>query len=1063
MENQETFIAKMIQRVKNRVTGKRIKDDENSSCPQDQVEENCCFWFKNTTQGIVFHNSKGELIDCNPAAEKILGLTLVQLRGLTSFDPRWKAIREDGMEFPGSEFPAVITLKTGKPVNNAVMGVFNPINETYRWININSFPKFKGKETLPFMVIVTFEDITERKKIEIELAESNQRYYTFFEQGQDGIVIINPEDGSFIEFNNQVCKQLEYSREEFANLKIFDIEALETAEQTMLHINKVLKEGKDEFITKHITRTRQFIDVKVSTRIISVGGKSFYHSIWRDITEITKKEAEIILSKKKSEESNANFRAIIENTFNSIWAINTDYQLTFVNQVFKDEYFKAFRERLEIGDDVISKLPQPLQSVWKDRYQRVFNFEQFTVEDEIQDLSGASVFIQVSLCPIISNGKIIGASIYGSDITQRKQQEHDLLLAKEKAEDSEIVFRSAFEYSGIGMAMVSLDKNFLKVNRAFCKMMEYTEEELVGREFLSITHPDDLQTGIKELGQTISGELDFFNCTKRYVRKSGDIAWGNLSVSIIRNSHKEPLFWVAQVEDITVQVKYQHDLITAKDTAEKNEKLFRALFENMGNSASLYEVVTNSHGEPVDYRYLAVNPHYERNLGFEETYLIGKTLLEIYPGTEKLWLDAFKEVVQTGLPARIESYSGEVDRYFELIVYVPQKNQIALIGADITDRKKSEIERENLLKEVTNALNEVAASKEKLNEIMERVSDGFVAFDSDFNYTYVNEHGAELLGRKPEDLIGKNYWTEYPEAKGTPFAKAYVEAFETQQAVFFEDYYEHWDRWFVNRIYPSKDGITIFFTEITTRKKAEAEILAAKEKAEESDRLKTAFLQNMSHEIRTPMNAIMGFADLMPKYIGNEPKLKFFSEIIRHRSSDLLEIINDILDIAKIESGQLSINRENFLLKDLFKDINEFYTGQQLRMKNKNISFVVNISDELKCLEINTDIIKLKQILINLISNALKFTNEGKIEVSCYYNKDNKLQFSVSDTGIGIPEDKHKFVFERFTQLEKGAGNNSGGTGLGLSIVRGLVNLLGGKIWLESSVNVGSTFYFTVA
>ena len=144
---------------------------------------------------------------------------------------------------------------------------------------------------------------------------------------------------------------------------------------------------------------------------------------------------------------------------------------------------------------------------------------------------------------------------------------------------------------------------------------------------------------------------------------------------------------------------------------------------------------------------------------------------------------------------------------------------------DITARKLAEQEREALLVQVTAARNDVSQARDRLDHIMERVSDGFVAFDKDFNYTYVNTFGGELLGRTPEDLVGKNYWIEYPEARGTPFANAYVRAMQTQQPVILEDFYVHWDRWFANRIYPSTEGLTIFFTDITERKRMEEETI----------------------------------------------------------------------------------------------------------------------------------------------------------------------------------------------------------------------------------------------
>ena len=239
------------------------------------------------------------------------------------------------------------------------------------------------------------------------------------------------------------------------------------------------------------------------------------------------------------------------------------------------------------------------------------------------------------------------------------------------------------------------------------------------------------------------------------------------------------------------------------------------------------------------------------------------------------------------------------------------------------------------------------------------------------------------------------------------------------------------------------------------------ELYIAKERAEESDRLKTAFLQNMSHEIRTPMNAIMGFADLLEGNFDNKVKLKLFTDIIRQRTGDLLDVINDILDISKIESGQLTIKMEEYNLNSLFDELTTFFIEQQKQIGKQQIK--LSLLTPNKHLEniIVTDRVKLKQIFINLIGNALKFTYNGTIEFG-YKTDDNQLLFFVSDTGIGIPRDKQKVVFERFAQLDQGKSKLVSGTGLGLAIVDGLVNLLGGKITLVSELGKGSTFSFAL-
>jgi CheY-like chemotaxis protein len=238
--------------------------------------------------------------------------------------------------------------------------------------------------------------------------------------------------------------------------------------------------------------------------------------------------------------------------------------------------------------------------------------------------------------------------------------------------------------------------------------------------------------------------------------------------------------------------------------------------------------------------------------------------------------------------------------------------------------------------------------------------------------------------------------------------------------------------------------------------------LEAKQKAEESDKLKTAFLQNMSHEIRTPMNAIMGFSDLLTHKVVDQSKVIYFSSIINQRCNDLLNIINDILDISKIESGQLPIDIEECNLIKVFEEIKSFFVEQQEVLNKQHIKFIINAQCPSDKTRIRTDKGKLKQVLINLINNAFKFTDDGMIEVGCSLDEANKLQFYVSDTGIGIPEDKHESIFERFVQLNQGNSRLYGGTGLGLSIVKGLITMLGGTIWLKSEPGAGSTFYFTM-
>jgi len=246
------------------------------------------------------------------------------------------------------------------------------------------------------------------------------------------------------------------------------------------------------------------------------------------------------------------------------------------------------------------------------------------------------------------------------------------------------------------------------------------------------------------------------------------------------------------------------------------------------------------------------------------------------------------------------------------------------------------------------------------------------------------------------------------------------------------------------------------------RKKGEQELTKSKEKAEESDKLKTAFLASMSHEIRTPMNHIMGFLELLNFTEVSQEERHEFLNIIRSSSDRLLRLIDDIIDIAKIESHQVEVEETAISIHRLMNDILLNYQDLISVEGKSEIIIELNITDKPPLAEIITDPQRLQQVINNLLSNAIKFTNEGRITFGCKLQSNNRLMFFISDTGIGIPKEKLGFIFERFRQLDNGYTRTSGGTGLGLAISKGLIELLGGEIWVESEVNVGSTFFFTI-
>jgi PAS domain S-box-containing protein len=236
------------------------------------------------------------------------------------------------------------------------------------------------------------------------------------------------------------------------------------------------------------------------------------------------------------------------------------------------------------------------------------------------------------------------------------------------------------------------------------------------------------------------------------------------------------------------------------------------------------------------------------------------------------------------------------------------------------------------------------------------------------------------------------------------------------------------------------------------------ELVISKNKAEEADKLKSAFLANMSHEIRTPLNAILGFASLLKTPNLSTEKTESFVDIIDSSGQQLLAIINDILDISKIEAGQISISIANVNITDV---LNELYHQFEKQAEQKKIRLELRNDFRNRKLEVSTDEIRLRQILNNLLSNAIKFTHEGSVEFGVRIIE-NFMEFYVKDTGIGIPDVDQKMIFEPFRQVENNNSRTYGGNGLGLSISKALVEKLGGSMSLTSKIDKGSAFAFTI-
>jgi len=396
------------------------------------------------------------------------------------------------------------------------------------------------------------------------------------------------------------------------------------------------------------------------------------------------------------------------------------------------------------------------------------------------------------------------------------------------------------------------------------------------------------------------------------------------------------------------------------------------------------------------------------------------------------------------MPVEISARKVEIEgvKYFQSIC------------RDITERKFAE----ETLRE----------SEERFRKIFEESPISIVMTGKDLGIIRANSAFCKMLGYKEEELksVTLRHFThpDYIAGDDVSLLRLVAEeipVYHTENRYIRKDESVIWGSATISIIRNNNDEVQYFLAmieDITLRKEAEAELIAAKEKAEESDRLKTAFLHNVSHEIRTPMNAIIGFSALLNEPDTPEADRRQFIEIIFQSGSQLLSIINDIVDIANIESGQVKLNIKEMNLNSSLRILDEQFSYKE-KADVISINLHTGLPDE-KALII-TDGTKIIQVLSNLINNATKFTQKGRIDFG-YSLKDGNLEFFVKDTGIGIPPEHHDKIFERFFQVDHLISRKFGGTGLGLSICKAYVELLGGKIWLSSNPGKGTDFRFTI-
>lgn len=864
-------------------------------------------------------------------------------------------------------------------------------------------------------------DISEKKNIENALLESeeifnhflkNSPVYLFFKDRSIRSLKLSPN------FEQLLGRPID----ELIGKDMYDLFPGELAKKMIEDDKQILEDRTTKFVEEEFNG-HSYLTVKFP--IIIAGEAKYLAGFTIDMTE--RKQTEIAL--KTSEHL---FQTLAANSTVGIFRTDIDGNTVYVNPKWCE--IAGISEEEAYGLDWLKSVhPDDREQLFTDWKNHSAKKTESSSQYRFLHADGEIVWVKGFAVPQFNESEMLVGYIGTiTDITEIIRSEEKILSLSELVKEShvEIYIYDLETY------------RILYTNKEAETNIGYSSAELSSMtpvDLYLLKEGEVFEEKIKPLVNGDSNVVVFETCHKR---KDGTSYPIEVHLQVFSYEGKNAI--TAFIRDISQRKKAEEEL-------HNSNMLLRIIVDNIPDAIYMKD----NKG-----RKVIANKADIENCGLSrEDEIIGKTDFDLFPNdiAEKFWTDDLRvlehgEIIINREEKLINLYG---DSKWLLTSKIPFRdangNIIGLVGLghDITRRKIAEEEMSKLSKTITQSPVSVIITN-TLGKI-----------------EYVNPKFTEVTGYAFEDVFGRN-----PNIlkSGNQNDDFYRNLWDTILAG------KDWDGELLNKkkngelywenakISPitNEEGVIINFVaikeDITEKKKILEELIIAKEKAEEGDKLKTSFLANMSHEIRTPLNSILGFSSFITSEDDLLPEEKTeFSSIINKSAESLLQIINDIIDISSLETGQLKIFPSQVLINPIIRSLNTVFTRKMIEIKKSHIQLIPLTQEETF---VYADENRLIQIFTNLLNNSLKFTEKGEIRFGVERMNDTSIEFIVSDTGIGIPADMQSIVFERFRQAEGTRTRIHGGNGLGLSIVKNLLEIMGGSVTLESEVGVGSKFRF---
>ena len=1008
----------------------------------------------------------------SPVADRMLGLPVGTIGN--SFEELFSHIHPD--DLPAAQEMLSEGMRTFGKEKTAEYRL-RKADGTTLWV------RSRGKAySQPDGLIICFgciSEITEHERAEEALRRSEDKYRTLYNNMQEGVALHElvcdemgqPVEYRIVDVNPKFESILDITRDKIINK--LSTEAYGTSLPPYLsEYSAVVRSGTPKHFETFFPPLNKYFEISVSP-----WGQNGFATIFSDITE--QKTAEEALR-----ESESQLAHIIDFLPDATFAINRDGQVIAWNRAVeemtgasKNEILgkKGFAHAVPFygyNRPILMDLILRDQNDIENEYDFVLKKgDQLTAEVFAPKLcKGKGAYLWCIAAPLYdSSGNVVGAIESIRDITESKR-------AAEALRESELRLRTIFDTSSAGIIVVDTIGQIAQANQRMAELFACPLEKMIGTPYPAFVHPDERAEGTKLLQAMMENKVDTVCTERHYLRGNGCDFWGYLDGRRMVGSNGEFTGLLGIVSDIT---DHKH----AENALRESEQEKAAILSGLRHVAVEYL-------DP-SMRIIWVNEAVQMSLGLSMDELRGKYCFELLQGLKKPCPGC------TALKAieTCHSQEGELvtpDGKTWISRGSPIKDSdgivkgVVHVAMNITERKRSEEEIKSNLEELKRSKALIQQSNSLLEAIMASSNDIVVfALDREYRYMAFNQNhkkimlaiwgvdieiGANMLEciTDPGDRIkAKDNFDRALAGEHFVIVEAYGD--NNLQRRYYEDHYSP-----IGGEDTSFIGLTVFLFDITDRKRMEEElqktnadlesaIMQSNElvkQARKANAAKSEFLASMSHEIRTPLNGIIGMTGLLMDTNLN-PEQREYAEMAQSSGESLRSLINDILDFSKVEARKLDLETLNFDLHSTLKD-----TADMLAVSahEKGLELVCLVDPEVPAL-LHGDPGRLRQVLVNLGGNAVKFTVQGEIliraSLECADEETALIRFSVSDTGIGIPANRQDILFTHFSQVDSSTTRKYGGTGLGLAISKQLVELMGGRIGVESKEGKGSTFWFT--